>query len=234
MAVNFSARQIGHPDTIMGLERALRSSGMTPERLRAEVTESAVLQDAEVAQLAFADIRRIGATVAIDDFGTGYSSLLYLKRYPVSVLKIDRQFISGIGTEEDDAIVASVISLAHAVGAVTTAEGVEALEQFFALCALGCEQAQGYLFSRPVPPQDLPITIEAIEAMLQALPAAPRRRPPPTPQLPSALVRRIGELHGKGASLHTIAAAMNREGRPNPSGRRWTAPRVAQVVAGLG
>jgi diguanylate cyclase (GGDEF)-like protein len=156
IAVNFSARQIGHPDIITSIRRALQNSHMRPERLIAEVTESSVVEDAEIAQLAFAQIREIGAAVAIDDFGTGYSSLLYLKRYPITALKVDRQFVSGMSTNDDDyAIVASVVSLARAVGAFCIAEGVETLEQYAALSELGCEYAQGYLFGRPVPAHDL-------------------------------------------------------------------------------
>jgi EAL domain-containing protein (putative c-di-GMP-specific phosphodiesterase class I) len=156
MAVNFSARQIGHPDIIPSIRRALQRSQMRPERLIAEVTESSVVEDAEIAQLAFAQIREIGAAVAIDDFGTGYSSLLYLKRYPITALKVDRQFVAGMSTNDDDyAIVASVVSLARAVGAFCIAEGVETLEQYGALAQLGCEYAQGYLFGRPVPAGDL-------------------------------------------------------------------------------
>jgi len=105
--------------------------------------------------------------VAIDDFGTGYSSLLYLKRYPVAVIKIDRQFVSGMGNEDDHAIVASVITLAHAVGAVCTAEGVETMEQFAAISALGCEYAQGYLFGRPVPASELPLVIDEAKDTLR-------------------------------------------------------------------
>jgi diguanylate cyclase (GGDEF)-like protein len=167
VAINFSARQIGHPDVVEDIEHALRDSGMDAGSLIAEVTESTVLEDAEVAQLAFSRINALGATVAIDDFGTGYSSLLYLKRYQVSVLKIDRQFVAGLGDHDgDDAIVASIISLARGVGAVCVAEGVETVGQYNALLTLGCEYAQGYLFGRPVAPRDLRRTIEHCRKML--------------------------------------------------------------------
>jgi diguanylate cyclase (GGDEF)-like protein len=167
IAVNFSARQVGHPDVITGIERALDVSGMDPRQLIAEVTESSVLEDTEVARTVFARISDFGATVAIDDFGTGYSSLVYLKRYKIGALKVDRQFVAGLGVSaEDDAIVASVITLARAVGAVCIAEGVETVEQYAALGQLGCEFAQGYLFARPVPSRHLPEALQACHALL--------------------------------------------------------------------
>lgn len=171
IAVNFSARQISHHDVVGGIRRALSGSGLKPERLSVEVTESVVLEDAEHAERVFGEIRALGATVAIDDFGTGYSSLLYLKRYPVAALKADRQFVSGMGTDSaDDAIVASVIGLAHAVGAVCVAEGVETLEQYRALVALHCDYAQGYYFGRPVAVDAVP---DAVQHCLTVLAAEP-------------------------------------------------------------
>src|SRR3954452_2222680 len=126
MAVNLSARQVSHPDTIATIESALRAAKLDPSRLLVEVTESAVVEDAEAAQQALAQLAALGVRIAIDDFGTGYSSLLYLKRYPIQALKVDRTFVSGLGiSDDDDAIVASVVSLARAVGAVSIAEGVE-------------------------------------------------------------------------------------------------------------
>jgi diguanylate cyclase (GGDEF)-like protein len=167
VAVNFSARQIGHPDVVTSIETALEASGMNPRRLMAEVTESSVLEDAELARAVLAKISALGASVAIDDFGTGYSSLLYLKRYKIAALKIDRQFVAGLGTNaEDDAIVASVIALARGVGAVCIAEGVETMEQYAALSDLGCEYAQGYLFGRPVASGDLVETLRACRDVL--------------------------------------------------------------------
>jgi EAL domain-containing protein (putative c-di-GMP-specific phosphodiesterase class I) len=168
VAVNLSARQIGHPGVVASIEKAIHDSGMNAERLMTEVTESSVLEDVELARTVFAKIRALGATVAIDDFGTGYSSLVYLKRYKIGALKVDRQFVAGLGVNsEDDAIIASVISLARGVGAVCIAEGVETIEQYTALRNLGCEFAQGYLFGRPAPSSDLPETMRACRALLK-------------------------------------------------------------------
>ena len=131
---------------------ALSVVGLEPRRLLVEVTESAVVEDAEAALQALNQLSALGVRIAIDDFGTGYSSLLYLKRYPIQALKVDRSFVSGMGiSDDDDAIVASVISLARAVGAVCIAEGVETEAQHGALLALGCHYAQGYLFGKSVP-----------------------------------------------------------------------------------
>ncbi len=172
IAVNFSARQIAHPRILDTIRRTLEQSGMAAERLWVEVTESAVLEDAELARTVCDRISDLGAAVAIDDFGTGYSSLLYLKRYPAAALKADRQFVAGLGLHhDDDAIVASVIGLAHAVGAVCVAEGVETYAQCAALVALDCDYAQGYLFSRPVPADDIR---DAIRRCLSALEGSER------------------------------------------------------------
>ncbi|QNK82894.1 bifunctional diguanylate cyclase/phosphodiesterase [Nakamurella sp. PAMC28650] len=167
MAVNFSARQIGHPDVVETIKTALAGSGLAADRLWVEITESAVLEDAELARIVCNRIRGLGASVAIDDFGTGYSSLLYLKRYPAAALKADRQFVAGLGLHHDDsAIVASVIGLAHAIGAICIAEGVETTAQYQALVALDCDYAQGYLFSRPVPAQEIPRAVEQCNSVL--------------------------------------------------------------------
>ena len=171
--------------------------------------------------------------IAIDDFGTGYSSLLYLKRYPIQALKVDRTFVSGMGvSDDDDAIVASVVSLARAVGAVCIAEGVETHEQHGLLLALGCQYAQGYLFGRPVPADELPDLVVECDARLQ-LPA-PREgggRTRRQLKVNPSVVRRIDELHHSGASLHTIAAVLNKENAPTDHGGRWVSATVARVIA---
>ncbi|BEP15310.1 hypothetical protein acdb102_36210 [Acidothermaceae bacterium B102] len=233
MAVNLSARQVSHPDTIATIESALQQAKLDPTRLLVEVTESAVVEDAEAAQLALNQVSALGVRIAIDDFGTGYSSLLYLKRYPIQALKVDRTFVSGMGvSDDDDAIVASVISLARAVGAVCIAEGVETHEQHGLLLALGCQFAQGYLFGRPVPADELPDLVVDCDERLQ-LPA-PREgggRARRQLKVNPSVVRRIDELHQSGASLHTIAAVLNKENAPTDHGGRWVSATVARVIA---
>ncbi len=152
VAVNLSVRQLADDDIVATVAHALAISGLDPGRLVLEVTESALMANAESAVGYLIDLKHLGVQLAIDDFGTGYSSLVYLKRMPVDIIKIDRSFVDGLGTDpEDTAIVESVVSLAHAVGVKTVAEGVETQRQFDALCALGCDFGQGYLWSRPVP-----------------------------------------------------------------------------------
>ncbi|MGH9282694.1 MAG: EAL domain-containing protein, partial [Acidimicrobiales bacterium] len=118
-----------------------------------EVTESTVMDDVDAAVDILGELKRLGLTISIDDFGTGYSSLAYLRRLPLDEVKIDRSFVDGLATDpEDTAIVAAVISLAHALDRDVVAEGVETEEQLQKLRALGCELAQGYLLARPMPP----------------------------------------------------------------------------------
>jgi len=122
-----------------------------------------------------------------------------------------------------------VVGLAHAVGATSIAEGVETPEQYAALLALGCQQAQGFLWSHPVPNEDLPAALEACRAVEVPVPAAPT--PPPAVELDEQTALRIAQMHCSGASLHTIAAALNRAGGRSPTGVRWHAHAVARHVA---
>jgi diguanylate cyclase (GGDEF)-like protein/PAS domain S-box-containing protein len=153
MAVNVSALQLApYAGLVDSVAETLRDSGVDPSTLVLEITESALMGNAEAALDILTQLKALGVNLAIDDFGTGYSSLVYLKRFPVDVLKIDRSFISGLGRDpEDSAIVASVVGLARAVGVTAVAEGVETTEQLVSLQELGCEFGQGFLWSRPVP-----------------------------------------------------------------------------------
>lgn len=184
VAVNLSMRQVAHPDLVRTVQRTLRSTGLRPSRLVLEVTESAVSEDAAVAATVLGALAELGVHLSIDDFGTGYSSLVYLKSYPVTALKIDRSFVAGMGTcARDDAIVASVLALARAVGGSCIAEGVETPEQYASLVALGCDYGQGWLFGRAVPAHELPDLVVRCEATMAALrqgvvpiPEQPRHR----------------------------------------------------------
>jgi EAL domain-containing protein (putative c-di-GMP-specific phosphodiesterase class I) len=121
-----------------------------PERVWLELTESALMRDAEATIASLNAMRELGVHLAVDDFGTGYSSMAYLKRFPVSSLKIDRAFLNGLGHDpEDSAICAAVVSLAHSLGLQAVGEGVETPAQLTELRALGCEFGQGFLFGRP-------------------------------------------------------------------------------------
>ncbi|MGP1615233.1 MAG: putative bifunctional diguanylate cyclase/phosphodiesterase, partial [Pollutimonas bauzanensis] len=152
MAVNLSPRQFRQGDLRERLRQILADTGLRPEHLELEVTESAIMENAASAIRLLGDIHDMGVHLAIDDFGTGYSSLAYLKQLPVSILKVDQSFVKGLTSEADDAaIVTAIIAMAKSLRLAVTAEGVETLEQLEALKKLGCDNYQGYFFSRPVP-----------------------------------------------------------------------------------
>jgi EAL domain-containing protein (putative c-di-GMP-specific phosphodiesterase class I) len=155
LSVNLAARQLLWPELPAVVEEALAASGLEPSRLCLEITESVLLPDGEASIRALRRLKRTGVSIAVDDFGTGFSSLTYLKQFPVDVLKIDRSFVAGLGrNRQDQAIVASIVELAHAFGLTTVAEGVESPEQRAELQRLGCEQGQGFLWSRPLPAEE--------------------------------------------------------------------------------
>jgi EAL domain-containing protein (putative c-di-GMP-specific phosphodiesterase class I) len=156
VSVNLSARQFQDPHLISHIEQALRSAHLDARWLQLEITESAVMHDAEAAIAKLHALKALGIHLAMDDFGTGYSSLAYLKRFPIDVLKIDRSFVSGlIDGEHDLAIVQNVIGLAKALHLTTTAEGIEERGQWMILKQLGCDAGQGFIFSRPQAAEDL-------------------------------------------------------------------------------
>ena len=158
LAVNLSPRQVLTPDLRQVVSRSLLASGFAAELLCLEITESALLDDAEASSAALRALKELRVRIGVDDFGTGYSSLTYLKRFPVDTLKIDQSFVNGLDDtargRRDRAIVAGIVDLAHAFGLTTVAEGVETAQQFARLQSIGCEQIQGYYLSRPLPGAD--------------------------------------------------------------------------------
>jgi diguanylate cyclase (GGDEF)-like protein/PAS domain S-box-containing protein len=151
IAVNLSARQFRQLDLAARIRSIVDSAGVAPELLELEITESQLMQDPDHAIRAMRSLAAAGIRLAIDDFGTGYSSLAYLTRFPLSALKIDRSFVAGILQQVGDAtIVRTIIEMAHTLGLAVIAEGVENEGQKHFLRGLGCEQAQGFLFGRPV------------------------------------------------------------------------------------
>jgi diguanylate cyclase (GGDEF)-like protein/PAS domain S-box-containing protein len=153
---NLSARQINQPDLALNLVELLNDNDLDPTTLCVEITETAVMADTELTQEVMAKLNGLGIRLAVDDFGTGYSSLAQLTRFPVSILKIDRSFVRGLGPDSDaDAIVRAILSLADAMNLEVVAEGVETEQQRQRLLDLGCRRAQGFLFSRAVPADDL-------------------------------------------------------------------------------
>jgi diguanylate cyclase (GGDEF)-like protein len=151
ISVNLSARQLLVPSLIDVVAGAIGESRIDPSSVHLELTESVLMDDVDLSIESLLGLRYLKVGLSVDDFGTGYSSLSYLKRLPIDTLKIDRSFVDGLGTEaHDSAIVGAVVALGHALGLTVVAEGVETVEQLAELRALGCDQAQGYLFSPPV------------------------------------------------------------------------------------
>ena len=151
VSVNLSSKQFSQPDLIEQITRALRDTGLDPAGLRLEITESVVMENIESATDMLKQLRDLGVEASIDDFGTGYSSLSYLHRFPISVLKIDRSFVSGMSNQSENVeIIRSILMLARNLGMTVVAEGVETGEQVAQLQELGCQNAQGYYYSRPL------------------------------------------------------------------------------------
>lgn len=156
LAVNVSSRLFARRELYQQVAQVLHDTGLDPAFLELEVTESAVMEDPEVALEQMHRLRELGVRLAIDDFGTGYSSLLRLKRLPVQKLKIDQGFVAGLPSDEDDAAISRVIiALAQSMGMQVHAEGIEQMEQARFLLDQGCDLAQGYWFGRPVPAAQL-------------------------------------------------------------------------------
>ncbi|MBP5946266.1 MULTISPECIES: phosphodiesterase DibA [unclassified Pseudomonas] len=156
VAVNVSSRLFARRELYQQVAQVLRETGLDPAYLELEVTESAVMDDPEVALEQMHRLRELGIRLAIDDFGTGYSSLLRLKRLPVQKLKIDQGFVAGLPWDEDDAaIVRVIIALAQSMGMQVHAEGIEQVEQAAFLLEQECDLGQGYWFGRPVPVQEI-------------------------------------------------------------------------------
>jgi diguanylate cyclase (GGDEF)-like protein/PAS domain S-box-containing protein len=156
LAVNLSARQLDNPNLVDDVRRTLDVTGLPPSALCMEITESTLMRDPAVAATALSALRELGVRLAIDDFGTGYSSLAQLLRLPLDTLKIDQSFVADLGrSKEADAIVTSIIAMAHAVDLSVIAEGIEEPRQLDVLRDLGCDLAQGYHLGRPVAAADL-------------------------------------------------------------------------------
>jgi diguanylate cyclase (GGDEF)-like protein len=154
MAVNLSPRQFQHADLRRMIAGALDDSGLDPHRLELEITESTAMQNTERTAAILRSLRNMGVQIAIDDFGTGHSSLNYLRSFPIDCVKIDQAFVHEIeGSASDRAIVAAVIAMAHGLNLRVVAEGVETEAQLEFLRNHGCEEVQGFLFSKPVPPE---------------------------------------------------------------------------------
>ena len=152
VAVNLSPAQFKHQHLVAMVREVLEQTGLNPTLLQLEITESVAMQNVEASIDTLSELRDLGIQVSIDDFGTGYSSLNYLKRFPVDKLKVDRSFVRDIGLHPDNAaIVRAIINLGHGIGTKVNVEGVETIDQLEFLVAHGVDEAQGFLFSQPLP-----------------------------------------------------------------------------------
>lgn len=162
MAVNLSVMQLVATNVVSNVQSVLQESGLAPEWLELEITESMLMADPEPTIASLADIRRLGVKVAIDDFGTGYSSFAYLKKLPLDKIKIDKSFVDDVSTDASSrAIVQAIIAVAGSLGLTALAEGVETKDQYRLLKDYGCDAIQGYLFSRAIPPEDVVRLLQA-------------------------------------------------------------------------
>ncbi len=157
MSVNLSGRQLESDTVVADIADALAASGLEPEFLTVEITESTLMRDTDTSVARIADLKALGVRIAIDDFGTGYSSLAYLRRFPVDILKIDRSFISGMtDSKEAVALIHTLIQLGKTLGLETVAEGIEHQHQLDHLKQERCDTGQGFLIARPLPSDELP------------------------------------------------------------------------------
>ena len=156
ISVNVSGRQMTDAQFVTDVSRALELSGLDPGCLTLEITESVLVHDVDATVAAFRALKALGIRLAIDDFGTGYSSLSYLRQFPIDTLKVDRSFVAGLdGSNDSVALVRSILNLSSTLKLDTVAEGIETSVQRKALVGLGAHRGQGYLFHRPMPPEDL-------------------------------------------------------------------------------
>jgi diguanylate cyclase (GGDEF)-like protein len=162
VAVNLSPIQFNKGNLVATVKAALDASGLRPDRLELEITESALLHNTTSTLTALHQLRTMGITVALDDFGTGYSSLSYLRSFPFDKIKIDQSFVGDLVTNKESmSIIRAITSLGHSLCMKTTAEGVETVEQLDKLRNEGCTEIQGYIISRPKPASELPLLIES-------------------------------------------------------------------------
>ena len=161
MAINLSTVQLHHAELPRVVNNLMQVYRLPPRSLELEVTETGLMEDITTAAQHLLSLRRSGALIAIDDFGTGYSSLSYLKSLPLDKIKIDKSFVQDLLEDEDDAtIVRAIIQLAKSLGMQVIAEGVETIEQEAYIVAQGCNEGQGYLYSKPLPPRELTLFLK--------------------------------------------------------------------------
>ncbi len=166
VAVNLSARQLRESSFVSVVGKVLRETGVDAGGLELEITESMLMSDSAESVRALGQLHEMGVRLSMDDFGTGYSSLSYLKRFPIDTIKIDRSFVADLATDPDDVeIIKAIITIGHSLNRKVIAEGVETAEQLAILREHRCDEMQGYLFSRPLPAEEMTEFLK--EKMLQ-------------------------------------------------------------------
>ena len=172
MSVNISSKQFLRPNVITEIQEILQDSGLPPNQLKLEITETALMEDRDEAVRIIKRLKESGIQIVIDDFGTGYSSMSYLQQLPIDTLKIDRSFVSKINEvpDENKNIVETIINLAHQLNMNVVAEGVETAAQHSALSDMKCQLAQGYLFSKPLKKKKMEALIRNMERFARTNP----------------------------------------------------------------
>jgi EAL domain-containing protein (putative c-di-GMP-specific phosphodiesterase class I) len=156
LSINVSSIQLAQPEFVADVGRVLRTTGVRPDAITLEITETSLMEDTDHGARALHELKALGVRLAIDDFGTGYSSLNYLQRMPFDTLKIDRSFVNKIDRGGDElALCRTIVELARTLSLKTVAEGIELSAQADVLSRLGCDIGQGYLFARPVPVDEM-------------------------------------------------------------------------------
>jgi EAL domain-containing protein (putative c-di-GMP-specific phosphodiesterase class I) len=170
VSVNVSALQLHDAEFVVDVTDALANSGLRPDSLVLEVTESVLVSDIHRVGATVQKLRDLGVHLSLDDFGTGYSSLRYLRGLPIDRLKVDRSFVTGLGSpQQDSTIISAVVELAHNLGLLVVAEGVETEAELRSVSAIGCDEAQGFLLGRPGPADSL------FDGVLDPVPETPNR-----------------------------------------------------------
>jgi EAL domain-containing protein (putative c-di-GMP-specific phosphodiesterase class I) len=161
VSVNLSGKQFAHPDLNDRIREILAETNVSPESLKLEITESSLIENPEAAANTLRMLKELGIRISLDDFGTGYSSLSYLHRFPIDTIKIDRSFIARLNVSKNSEIVKAIVTLASNLGMEVIAEGVETDEQIARLTGMNCAYVQGYMFSSPLPANEVRDLLEA-------------------------------------------------------------------------